>query len=322
MATSGTSAFAPPLTYIVKQAWINLNLITEDEEPSAAMYAEGAFKINAMTKALEMTGLHVWTEEEAILFLQPLQAKYVIGQGGTANCADADAWLELTLAAPNAVGNTTITLQDASLVVDGFNLGVVLNSGVTFWTTAVGASTGQVVTLAAPMPGTTNAGNYVLAYAPAAAIGKPLKVPRARLLTLNGLNETPMTVLSRQEYEDLPQKVGAPGTPTQFFYSPRRDNGFMYIWPVPRFSNWAQRLTWYRPLQDWLLPTNTADFPAEWINPLVWGLTKELAPGKAVPEPTWQRVKEMSDIYSLMAISYDRESEPVQFGMDYWQYGG
>jgi hypothetical protein len=32
-------------------------------------------------------------------------------------------------------------------------------------------------------------------------------------------------------------------------------------------SAWAVRFTWYRSLQDFIDPTNTADFPQEWAAP-------------------------------------------------------
>ena len=298
----------------------------EDEEPTGGMYAESSFKGNAMVKAWQASGLHVWTEEEAIVFLQPLQAKYVIGSSGVnAESSDADEWVRLTLAQNAAAAATTLTLQSAALVVSGMRIGTILNNGVTFWTTVNGAPTGNVVTLTDALPAAASAGNYVLAYT--TQIGRPLKVPGVRLLTLASLNETPMTVLSRQEYEDLPQKggnggSGAQGVPTQFFYSPRRDQGFLYVWPVPVTSAWAARLTWYRSIQDFVDPTNTADFPQEWAAAIHWNLALELCAGKSVPQETYQRVQERATFYLDALMNYDRESEPVQFGLDYWQYEG
>lgn len=316
MATSNTTTFTPPITTLIRQAWIKLDYIAEDEEPSAAMYQEGLFSANALVKAWEATGLHVWTEEEAIQFIQPYQAKYVLGGTTTDHCADADDWLRLQLAQPAITGATTITLSSALAVLDGMHLGVILASGVTFWTTADGAPSGDVVTLADALPSAASSGAYVLAYT--TPVGRPLKVPKARLLTLSSLTETTMTVLSRQEYEDLPQKVNAPGTPTQFFYSPRRDQGFLYVWPVANTSAWAIRYTWYRSIQDYVDPTNTSDFPQEWANALMWNLALELCPGKSVPQETYMRVQERATHYYDLLTSYDRESEPISFGLDGW----
>ena len=319
MVTSGTTVWNPALVQIVDQALLNAGAIAEGETPSAAMYASAVFQLNAMVKALEATGLHVWKEGEAILFLQPGQGKYVIGApAGGAVTADADGWDELTLTAPAVAGATAITVNLA-IVVAGMNIGVVLDSGITFWTTVNGTPVGNTINVAAALPGSAASGNFALACT--APITRPLKVPTARLLTLNGLNETPMTILSRQEYMDLPQKT-SPGTPTQFFYSPQLATGVLYVWPVATTSAWAVRFTWYQPIQDFLAPNNTADFPQEWINPLIWNLSKEIAPSYDVPDAKWEKIKEMADSYAVLAIGYDRESEPIRFGMDYWEYGG
>ena len=319
MTTSNTDSWNPQLLFIIRQALINVTAIDENEQPSAQAYQDGLYALNGLTKTLEATGLHVWTEEEAILFLEPYQKRYQIGGTGTPlpdNTSDADSWVQLTLASPAVAGANQITLQtgQGALLGAGNYIGVIDNDGVTEWFTVLFQPPGDVVTLSGTLIVGADAGNYALAYYK--KISRPLKVPKARLLTLNGLNETPMTVLSRQEYMDLPNKA-AMGTPTQWFYTPQRDLGWLYIWPVPQFSNWAVRFTWYRPLQDWLTPQNTADFPQEWVLPLTWNLAKELAPGFGVPDRTWMRIKEMADNYALLATSYDRESEPIQFGYDY-----
>lgn len=318
MTTSGATTWNPALVQIVQQALLNVGAIMEGEAASASMYQSCVFQLNAMAKSWEATGLHVWKEGEAILFLQPGVAKYVIGgAGAAANTSDADEWIELTLTAPAVLGASQITVN-AALVASGMNIGVILDSGVTFWTTVDGAPIGDLITLTAPLPGPAANGNFALAYT--TAITRPLKVPKARLLTLQGLNETPMTVLSRQEYMDLPQKM-SPGVPTQWFYSPQLDTGLLYVWPVAQRSAWAVRFTWYQPIQDFFSPNNTSDFPQEWINPLIWNLSKEIGPSYEVPDAKWAKIKELADSYAILAVSYDRESEPIQFGMDAWLYG-
>jgi hypothetical protein len=315
MAVSGVADWNPVLLEIIKAALLNATAIDETEEPAAPLYGDGLFRLNAMVKTIEATGAHVWTEEEGILFLQPDQARYVIGGAGAAHTADADEWQELELAAAVAAGASTVTITDASILLDpDQNIGIVNNNGATEWFTIDSIVLGDTVNLSGALEVGCDAGNFALVYT--TAINRPLKVPNARLLTLNGLNETPMTIMSRQEYMDQPQKL-TPGVPTQWFYSPRRDTGLLYVWTAPQFSNWAVRFTWYRPLQDFLVPSNTADFPQEWINPLIWNLSKELAPGYGVPTETWNRIVTMADTYGMMVVDYDRESEPIQFGMEY-----
>lgn len=281
------------------------------------MYTTGLFQLNAIVTAAQATGLHVWTEQEAILFLQANQVRYEIGGPGTnANTSDSNQWLELTLTAPVAPAATAITVSSIAGVSNGQNIGIVLGNGTTFWTTVNGAPTGTTINLAAavPTPGAP-VGNFALVYT--TAISRPLKIPAARLLTLNGLNETPMTIMSRQEYMDTPNKL-SPGTPTQWFYTPQVDRGILYVWPAPVQSAWAVRFTWYRPLQDFFAPGDTMDFPQEWVSPLLWTLARDLMGLYDTPPQRQQYINQMAALYGDLAISYDRDSEPVRFGLD-WQ---
>jgi hypothetical protein len=318
MTVSGVSTWNPAVTFMVRQSLINVGAIAEDEEPTGQQYSDGVFQLNAMVKSLEATGLHVWTEQEAILFLQVGQPKYVIGNGGTAHTSDADQWEQLSLQSSVLAGSPDLPFALVLGVSVNDSIGVVLDSGLTFWST-VSAVSDTSITLADPLPSSASGGNFVLVYT--TPILRPLKVPKARLLTFQptggaGPSETPMTVLSRQGYMDLPNKL-SPGVPTQWFYSPQRDQGYFYVWPVPIASNWAVRFTWYRPLQDYLVPNDTSDFPQEWINPLIWNLAHEMGPSYSVPPAKWAMIEKMAEQWGDVVLSYDRESEDVQFGLDY-----
>lgn len=323
MTASGSSAWNPAVIDLITQALGQLGVIGEDEIPTADMYDKAIFQLNAIVTAAQATGLHVWTEEEGILFLQGGpdgvhgQVLYTIGGPGTNdNTADANDWIELTLAQSYAAGATAITVTSATGITTGDNIGVVLDTGATFWTTVNGAPVGNVITLTASLPSSASSGNFALDYT--AKISRPLKVPKARLLTLNGLNETPMRVMSRQEYMDTPNKL-AQGTPTHFFYSPRVDRGLFYVWPAPVTTAWAIRFTWYRPLQDFFAPGDTMDFPQEWVSPLMWNLAYDLMGMFDTPLPRQAYIEKQMAKYGDLAISYDRESEPVQFGLDWGQ---
>lgn len=295
----------------------HLGILQEDEEPTGGQYADVLFQMNTVVTSAQATGLHVWTEQEAILFLQPGQVRYQIGGAtGNAHTSDSSDWVRLTLQTSLVAASTVLNVDATVGISNGQNIGVILDSGVTFWTT-VASFTATTVTIAAPLPTSASSGNYALAYT--TAISRPLKVPNARLYYLNGGNEIPMMVMSRQEYMDQPNKL-SPGAPTQWFYTPQRDLGYLYIWPSPNLSFWAVRFTWYRPLQDFFQPNDTMDFPQEWIAPLVWATARDCIGMFDVPPERQQYILAQAANYTDLAISYDRESEPIQFGMD-WQYG-
>jgi len=315
MTTSGDITYNPSVVEMITQAYRLLGVIAEDEDPTGEMYAVALFQLNAIVTAAQATGLHVWTEEEAVLFLQSGQNEYVIGGPGTNDqCTDASDWTQTQLTQAAATATTTINVSSIAGIASGDHIGIILDNQATFWTTVNGAPSGLTVTLTNPLPSISSAGNYVLDYT--TAISRPLKVPAARLLRLAGQFENPLNVLSRQEYMDLPNKASQ-GTPTNFFYSPRLDRGLLYVWPTPNTAPFAVRFTWYRPLQDFINSTDTMDFPREWVSPLLWNLCNDLMPLYETPPARQMLIMKNMEKYGDLAISYDRESEPIQFGVDY-----
>jgi hypothetical protein len=108
-----------------------------------------------------------------------------------------------------------------------------------------------------------------------------------------------------------------PGISTQFFYTPQLVSGEFYPWPNPQNANFGARLTWYRPLMDLTTPANTADLPQEWLNGLMWNIALEMGPEFDCPPPRWQMIQQMAASKLDLIQSYDRESEPIYFGMGY-----
>lgn len=272
--------------------------------------------MNALVKGWMASGLHVWTEQEGILFPQPGQARYLIGGTTTDNaCANTDWGLGVLALAANT-GATQVQLVAGTVPTNGQNIGVLLNTGLMFWTTVSGAPVGTVVGLAQALPSAASAGGFAPFYT--TRLIRPLRIPKARQLQFQGLNEIPMNEpLSRQGYMDLPNKL-TPGSPTQFFYSPQLVSGELYIWPVPSQAVYGIRFTWYRPIYDFTDPSQTADFPQEWILPLTWALAEEMGPEFDVPADRWGMIRTKASEAKEMASCWDRESEDVQFGID-WQ---
>jgi len=330
LVTSNTSAFNPAWTLIVNMAYRKLGVIAEDETPTAGQYSDATFAGNAMVKEWVATGIHVWTEEEAILFFQAGQQRYLLGgngPGGTGadNCCDANSWVPMQVQTPVSGGATSVTMTNVVApngvtAANGNYLGIVLDSGTAFWTTINGAPSGNTITLANPIPAGASASAQNNAFAYATKIVRPLKVPFSRQIYYsggqNGPRLTPMTVLSRKEYMDLPNPLD-PGISTQFFYTPQLVSGEYYAWPNPQNANFGARFTWYRPLMDINTPANTVDFPQEWVNAIGWNLAKEMGPEFDVPPQRWAIILQQAQEKLDLVQGFDRESEPIYFGMNY-----
>lgn len=312
MTTSGTYTFTQNRGQIIRRAARLVGAIAAGETPSASINQDFSDALNAMTKRWQATGLHLWTEQEGILFLQPNQAMYTLGAPTTDHATQTYAQTTLTTAASS--GATTIVVTSATGIANGYNIGIVLGSGPMFWTTVSGAPSGTTVTLASALTGAANGSAVVVAYQ--TNIQRPLRVINARRYNFASALDIPMNPpLSRQDYRELPNKL-ATGTPTQFFYDPQIPAGNIYIWPLEVTVVDAIKFTWMRQLQNFDTDANTPDFPQEWIDTLIFNLAFTMAPEFGVPMETYNMIKEQAAIYLDTASGFDREPESYYFQVD------
>ncbi len=328
MAVSTDTRFSPAATFLITEALRILGVINEDEIPDAGMFVTGMYTLNSLMKELEATGIHVWTEQEAILFLQQYQRIYRLGGTTSDKACDANSWIQSTLLNGAAAAATALTLTSTSGMSVGDNFGVVMNSGANFWTT-IDTIANPVVNLVDALTGPVSAGAVCFTYAPANQLLRPLRVPFARRLQYaNGATFstvtaaapdwggiiTPLTpMMARQDFMDLPQPNN-PGLVTQAFYNPSREQGEMWVWNVSQTAGYALRFTAYRPIANFTSGANTGDLPDEWTNALTWILAKELAPRYSVPAERWDRVMTVASQKYEMVQGWDREPESVYFG--------
>lgn len=317
--TAPQANFNPQAAFIIKGALIKLDVINEDEEPTAGMMASSFFILQALLKEWEASGIHVWTEEEAILFLQQGQRKYLFGGTTPDHCADAESWTLRQLSVTAIAGATSVTLSAPAILKAGDNFGVVLDGGLAFWTRAKAAVTGVTVQLCLPLPGQASAGAFTFAYTD--NILRPLRVPFARRLqyAVSGYQGgiiTPLApMLARQQFMDLPQPL-TPGLVTQAYYNPAKSQGEMWVWNVPQNANYGLRFTYYRPIYDLTSIRDVPDLPtsAEWANPLIWCLAQEMLPDYSVTPQRAALIVQKATEKLEMVQGWDREPESVYFG--------
>jgi len=93
------------------------------------------------------------------------------------------------------------------------------------------------------------------------------------------LIDTPLNVLGREEYYDLPNKSGL-GMPVSWFFDPQRSTRTLYLWLVPSAAiaaNTELRYTYLRVIDDSDALENDPDVPQEWLETLVYNLSDRLA---------------------------------------------
>jgi hypothetical protein len=92
----------------------------------------------------------------------------------------------------------------------------------------------------------------------------------------NGNPYVPLRKISRAEYYRKPVRTTS-GQPTEFFFDRQRDNGTLYLWPVPDTDDFDITFTYRRRIMDMDLGAENADLPPEWEEAIEYGLAERLA---------------------------------------------
>ncbi|WP_182954638.1 hypothetical protein [Gluconacetobacter tumulisoli] len=314
MTTSGTASWNPGTASIINGALRLLSAIAQGETPGAGEYQEALEALNGMVKTWQASGIHVWAEEDCMLFLQPGQVRYRLGPGSPDAATTGDGWVRGALAVTAAAGAAQIVPASADGMGAGDRIGIWLDAGTIFWTSVV-AVVGEILSLAAPLPSQAGAGAMCVGYA--APLVRPLRVPGARRYQFappgGQAIEIPVVPMSRLDYASVPNKT-TPGTVTQFFYDPQLGAGVVHVWPAPSDSRSALAFTAQRPLQDFTSQADTADLPQEWISVLRYNLARELAPEYDCPAPRFAMIAALAAEKLALAQAWDREPQSVLFG--------
>lgn len=318
-STSGTYTFSQSASKLINGALRLCGAIADEETPTAAMAENALDSFNAMVKGWQATGIHVWAEQECILFPQAEQIRYQLGSGSTDKACLFENFTQTALTATAAAGATSISVSSIVGLATGDQIGVQLDSGVNFWTTINGAPSGSTVTLLAGLTSQATSGAVVLSYD--VPLMRPLRMPAARRMLYSTGIQTPLIVMSRLDYDYLPNPSNA-GIITQFFYDPQTGNGaysspmgILNVWPAPQDYTNAFRFVAMRPLQDVSNLTQMPDFPAEWLAALRWNLAMELAPEYDVPAERIAVLKGQADMWFARVKEWDREPESYLFGV-------
>jgi hypothetical protein len=284
------------------EAALDLIGVKAAEEPAtAADTQDGAAALDRMVKTWQSDGAHLWSEQEATLFVQPGQAKYQLGDNSPDHATEDPN--ETTLSAAAVETDTVITLTDNTGLLVGDNIGVELDSGSLFWTTV--ASLGPT-TLTDALTGDAASENTVYFYT--ADLGKALKVPDARRRQSD--QDIEMVKLGRLDYLNLPNKATI-GTPVQFYYRPDINSGSIFLWPTPESIDTTIKFTYWRPLEVFADADDAPDFPNEWIEALIYNLAVRRAPAYGMVVPP--EVTALAVSLKEKASDWDQEQADIYF---------
>lgn len=144
---------------------------------------------------------------------------------------------------------------------------------------------------------------------------KPLKIISARSFNTTSLIDVPLEEMDRVEYQELPNKTST-GAVNGFFYDRQAGTGTLYVWPSPGNTDDIIKYTYARPIQDFNVAGDSADFPIEWTRAVEWGLADEIADEYDVPEPKRTRIERRAAQYLAEVNWWERELISIEFVPD------
>lgn len=147
---------------------------------------------------------------------------------------------------------------------------------------------------------------------------KPLKVIQGYLHNTSSSIDTPMRILTRQEYNMLGNKTST-GNPVQLFYEPLVDTGVLYLFPVPDStvaSAYTVTIVYQRPFEDFDTSSDTPDFPQEWYEAVKYGLAVRLAGENTISLEMRNQLRVEAKEVKDAALGFGTEEGSIYFGVE------
>ncbi|MDB5975144.1 MAG: hypothetical protein JWR07_1904 [Nevskia sp.] len=305
MSTSGAYTFSVNRDQIVRLAMLNIGQLQDVEAPTPQEISDCALFLNMlvkqwMGKADFAPGLKTWTRRHGHLFLSGATGQYTVGPGAT---GWTNSYLQTTLTAAAAGGQPVVAVTSVTGVTAGDKIGVQLASGTLFWTTILSIASLNV-TMAANLPSAAASGAFVFTYTTTA---QQPDVIETAVLRDGAMNDTPLRMITLQEYDFLPSKANPLfiSDPSAIYHEFQLGNSTIFI-DCAGAQDVTKHIamTYMEATQDFVSATDTPSYPQEWYLPLAWGLGKQIAPMFNAP---W--TQNMEDNYK-MALAIAQKKEP------------
>lgn len=313
MATSGEVSFTMTALEVVNKAFGKIGVKVAEQALEADEYQDGQDTLNLMIKSWGAQGLHLWTKDEGVLFLDIGKTDYNLGPEGDEAC-QLDDFIGTTSTAANVATDITVQVPStAGMEVFDF-IGIELDDKTRFWSTILLIDSDTQVTLDNAFLGPSKSGSTVFTFTN--LIQRPQRVLSYRRKTFNDDNEIPVISWSRDQYFNQVNK-NSTGTVVNAYYSPQLENGRMYVWQTASSINDLVRFTFERPMQDIVDSSDTLDFPVEWLEAIIYNLAARLVDDYDVPPAKGDRVTQKAVSFLDDLLGWDEEMESLNLQPDF-----
>lgn len=266
-------------------------------------FKQGETALNDILLNFQTKKVHIWSQTEAILPLNPNQQKYVFG----ADHAFTDYAYTTALAA--SAGATTLNVLSTAGMTNGDHIGIELSDFTRQWTTLTIVDS-DTVTLSAPLTAAVN--DLASVYAYTTGIDQPIRIESVRYAATQTANEIATSNVARDTYFNQSVKDAVSST-NMWYFSRQLDAGELYIWPVADNCMNVLRFTYLKPQY---IPEDQSEnilIPPEWYIALKFKLAADLALVYNVDANKQMMLEQKAAIYLQDAMESDDDNTSFQF---------
>lgn len=282
MATSGSINYTQTAAELVKDSLILLGVAHPEEVISTSTENYCLDVLNKMVKAYVGQGIKLWGVQEAAVLFDNDTVKYTFdnkdGSGGKLGVGVlASGLVQTTFSAAEASGQTILSVTSSTGMSASDQIIIELDSGDRDETTIVSVDSATQITVTDALTGAAASGNFIYTFTGTTdEIKHPEQVMNVRLRSSDG-TETPMTLLSRQEYMKYVSDKDIEGRPYSYYFDKQLDNPVLYVYSEPDNLKEHIRLDYLRTLEDIDATSDNLYFPDEWLEALTYNLAVRLS---------------------------------------------
>ena len=308
MTTSGSVDFGSTRSNLIEDALRKCGVLREGVSASANQLTTGARALNLWIKSPHTDGMPLWAiKEGAVLPIAGVSSATLGPSGGHA----ATTWVHTQLASAASSGASTITVDSITGISTGDNIGVELDDGTIDWTTVNGAPSGTTVTLTATLDSAAAVDSHVYTYT--TKIVRPLKIIQASWFDYGSNVETPINIISRDEWIRHSDKTGEGDKVNEIYYDPQLTRGVLYFFPRMIDGDGIIKIWFRRPIEDMDAAGDTLDYPQEWENAVMWSLAAAMGYEFGVPERKQGMLEQKAATEVMKAGEMGNEEGSVYF---------
>lgn len=290
-------------------------------------FAEGHNALNDILAWLQTQQIHVWSQTEAFLPLNPNQKRYsfpgdhcftdyVCTKTTAANEGDAlfdvgsGELLELD-GSVLAFADDRIRVETVTGMTVGDYVGIELPNGTRWWDTISQIDEDELwFQTTSDLPSFINEDASVYTYT--TAIDQPVRITDARYANDCDDSEIIMTQLARKTYYDQPDKNSI-GAANSWYYDRQLSIGYLSVWPVARECTEVIRFTFIKPQYIPESQDENILVPPEWYLPLKNKLAAELGIIYAIDPNKQVMLEQKAATFVEDALGTDNEFSSFSF---------